>query len=261
MTARRATVIAYHAVGDCSASDDRHNLFVGVDEFAAQMDYLARKREVVALDDVAALRIPRTKPAVAITFDDGYRNVLHTAGPILARHGFSATVFVPTQWIGRVNGWIEPTPCDVEIMDESELRAVESLGIRVESHGHAHIDYSVVSADEAQTDVDASAASIEAIVGRRPTFFAYPYGRESQAGRRAVANAGMRAAFTIDARHDGSFAWGRVQITPLDGPRLFAVKTSGRYLGLRTSRPVTAAYSTVRPLIRRLMGADDTGKA
>jgi peptidoglycan/xylan/chitin deacetylase (PgdA/CDA1 family) len=261
MSSGRATVIAYHAVGHCSANDDRHNLFVSIDEFAAQMDYLARKREVVPLDDVAAQRIPRTKPAVAITFDDAYKSVLRTAGPILERHGFAATVFVPTNWIGRTNGWIEPTPCDVEIMNESELRAAESLGIRVESHGHAHIDYSEASAEEAQVDVAASVTHIEAIVGRRPTFFAYPYGRQSQAGRRAVASAGLRAAFTIDTRHAGSFAWGRVQITPFDGPRLFAVKTSGRYLELRTSRPVSAAYSTVRPLIRRLLGADDRGKA
>ena len=260
MTSRRATVIAYHAVGPCAASDDRHNLFVSVDEFGAQMDYLARRREVVTLDDVAASRFPKGKPAVAITFDDGYKSVLRTAGPILERHGFPATVFVPTEWIGQRNGWIQPTPCDVEIMDEGELRAAESLGILIESHGHAHIDYSAVSFDEARRDVHESVRCIEEIVGRRPTLFAYPYGHESAHGRQAVADAGMKAAFTIDARHAGSLAWGRVQITPLDGLRLFAIKTSGRYLQLRTAPPVAYAYSAVRPLIRRLIGAEDRGK-
>jgi peptidoglycan/xylan/chitin deacetylase (PgdA/CDA1 family) len=260
MTGRRATVIAYHAVGHCAAGDDHHNLFVGVDEFAAQMDYLARRRKVVTLEDVAAQRVPEGKPVVAITFDDGYKSVLRAAGPILERHGFPATVFVPTRWIGQTNGWIESTPCDVEIMDVAELQRAESRGIRVESHGHAHIDYSAVSLDEAVSDVDASVSCIEKIVGRRPTLFAYPYGRESDVGRRAVAEAGMKAAFTIDARHAGSLAWGRVQITPLDGIRLFAIKTSGRYLQLRTAPPVASAYSAVRPLIRRLIGADDRGK-
>jgi peptidoglycan/xylan/chitin deacetylase (PgdA/CDA1 family) len=257
----RATVIAYHAIGHCPAKDDHHNLFVGVDEFEAQMAYLARHREVVSLDRVVELQVTGARPAVAITFDDGYKSVLRMAGPVLKRHGFSATVFVPTKWIGETNRWIDQTPCDVELMDAAELRAAESLGIRVESHGHAHIDYSRVSLGEARADVDTSVTEIEQITGRRPTFFAYPYGRESQSGRQAVADAGMSAAFTIDTRHAGQLAWGRVQITPLDGPRLFAIKTSGRYLQLRTARPVDAAYSAVRPLVRRLMGADGGGKA
>lgn len=260
MTAR-ATVIAYHAIGHCPAKDDHHNLFVGVDEFEAQMAYLARHREVVSLDSVMALQVPRARPAVAITFDDGYKSVLRAAGPVLERHGFSATVFVPTKWIGETNRWIEQTPCDVEIMDAPELRAAESLGIRVESHGHAHIDYSQVSLADARADVDTSITEIEQIIGRRPTFFAYPYGRESQSGRQAITDAGMSAAFTIDARHAGPLAWGRVQITPLDGPGMFAIKTSGRYLQLRTARPVAAAYAAVRPLVRRLMRADVGGKA
>lgn len=260
MTAAHTTVIAYHAVGECPAAEDRHDMFVSLDAFAAQMEFLARKREVVPLEDIASARVA-DRPAVAITFDDGYKSVLRAAGPILKRHGHSATVFVPTAWIGETNGWIDPTPCDVEIMDEDELQTAEVMGIRVESHGHAHIDYSTASLEEARNDVDASVSRIEEIVGRRPRFFAYPYGRESRAAREAVASAGMKAAFTLDARPAGPLASGRVQITPLDGPRLFAIKTSGRYLRLRTAPPVAAAYSAVRPLVRRLMGADGRGKA
>ncbi len=64
--------------------------------FAAQMAVLAAHCSVLPLPEaVRRLRAGTLPPAAAcITFDDGYRNNLHVAAPVLQRYGLPATVFV-----------------------------------------------------------------------------------------------------------------------------------------------------------------------
>ena len=248
-----AVVLAYHAVGTCPRGDDRHNLFVDPDSFNGQMEFLARRRTVVSLEAAVRRDLPAAALAVAITFDDAYVNVLENAAPVLERLALPATVFAPTSFLGARNTSIAPTTCDVDIMDEDQLRAAESCAIRVESHGHDHIDMATSSSDGIAADLDASKRSIERITGHSADFLAYPFGRHSRTAREAAEAAGFSAAFTIDEEHGGRYAFERVQITPLDGDALFALKTSGRYAAIRRSPAVARAYSLVRPLVRRAL--------
>jgi peptidoglycan/xylan/chitin deacetylase (PgdA/CDA1 family) len=249
----RATVLAYHAIGDCDRASDVHNLFVPASTFARQMEFLAKRRRVVDLDQAVSGGWEPGPPAVAITFDDGYRNVLEHAAPVLERHGFPATVFVPTAYLGGRNDWIEPTECDVDIMSAAELEKGEELVLHMESHGHAHIDYSKAATQEMHDDLVASLDAIESIVGRRPKHLAYPYGAHSDAARAIARDLNLRAAYTIDEPHAGDYAYERVQITPLDGKSLFALKTSGRYMRLRHARAAKAVYGKVKPLVRNML--------
>lgn len=191
------------------------------------------------------------RPAVAITFDDGYRNVLTVAAPILSSYGFEATVFVPTMWIAGRNGWMEQSSCDFHIMSEKELRDATENGIRIESHGHAHIDMSNSSYTEIHKDVQTSVERLAGIMGRRPRYLAYPWGRHSEAARRAVAEAGLEAAFSIDQPHQGVYAWDRVYIAPHDGPKTFTLKTSGHFLSWRRSRLGSSIAAATRSLRRQ----------
>jgi peptidoglycan/xylan/chitin deacetylase (PgdA/CDA1 family) len=250
--ARRGTVIAYHAVGPCPPSVDRENLFVSADSFARQMAYLARRRAVIPLESLVRGEVPPGRPPVAITFDDGFRSVLTAAAPILRRHGFPATVFVPTGWLGRRGRWYDAPGCEVEVMTEPELREAERLGLEIASHGHDHLDLEQATAPEAEADMAASVEALTAVVGRRPRYLAYPWGRSSAAAQQAAAAAGFDAAFSIDLPHEGMYSFARVGITRLDGPIVFALKTSGRYQALRRSLPVSGAYSLVKPLVRHL---------
>jgi peptidoglycan/xylan/chitin deacetylase (PgdA/CDA1 family) len=249
----RTTVLAYHAIGECPRAEDRHNLFVTTEDFARQMSFLARRRRVVPLSDIVDGRVARGRPAVAITFDDGYVNVLREAGPILAEHGFPATIFVPTDWQGKVNGWIEPSSCDLLIMEDDELRACEDMGLAIESHGHAHIDMASSPPEEIELDIRTSLDRLEATLGRRPRFLAYPYGRISDLTPQIAERTGLAAAFTIDERHKGRHAFERVQVTPLDNPATFVLKTSGRYLKVRKSRVAAMTYGAVKPVARKLL--------
>jgi len=241
----RTTVLAYHAIGDCPPEDDPHGLWVSPQAFERQLAFLAASRRVVPLADLVAGRVPGGRPAVAITFDDGYRSVLEEAVPRLERYGFAGTVFVPTAYLGDRNRWDEVTGRDLPIMDADELASLPARGMDVQSHGHAHRLLERASAAEAESDLAAAREALTAVVGVAPRHLAYPFSTGSPETRDVARRLGWEAAFSIDRRDEGPFARGRVPVTPFDGPRAFALKTSGWYLRLRHNPATVVTWPLV----------------
>lgn len=98
-------ILMYHRVA--APKVDPWELSVHPDNFAAQMRVLAERRRPVPLDwlvdELRAGRRPER--AVAITFDDAYRDVLQNAKPVLTELGIPATVFVVTGLLGAERGF------------------------------------------------------------------------------------------------------------------------------------------------------------
>ncbi len=99
---RSLSILCYHAVTEEPPPLDDF-CFLHRRRFEAQMQWLAGSGlDVVALDEgVEALLAGRLrKPSVAITFDDGFRNNVEVALPVLLRHGFPATIYLSTGFTG-----------------------------------------------------------------------------------------------------------------------------------------------------------------
>jgi peptidoglycan/xylan/chitin deacetylase (PgdA/CDA1 family) len=101
----RIHVVGYHRVVD--EIDFRGpvnpSLCITTDAFRAQMEQLRRHFLVLPLSYVVralAGELELGRDAAAVTFDDGYRDVLLRADPILRELGIPATVFVPTGFVG-----------------------------------------------------------------------------------------------------------------------------------------------------------------
>ena len=103
---RALAVLMYHRVAE---PEEARHLDPGLisatpSEFEAQSRYLAETGRVVSLEQLLAARrgeIELPAGAVAITFDDGYRDFAEHAWPVLRRHGLPAIVFVPTAFPGE----------------------------------------------------------------------------------------------------------------------------------------------------------------
>jgi peptidoglycan/xylan/chitin deacetylase (PgdA/CDA1 family) len=246
----RVSIVAYHAIGRCADSEDPAELFMPISEFESQMRFLARWRRPVSLEAAVSRTLPRGRPAVAVTFDDGYRSVMEIAAPILERLSIPATLFVPTKWLGLENTWDQPYPCPLHILEADELIEIEARGIRVESHGHAHIDYEASLIDDVRRDIRMSLERLTEILGRRPRYLAYPFGRSSAEARRVTAEEGLDAAFSISRPRAGVHGIERVGLRPGHGLGVFAVKTSGRWSASWRQSPVGSAAATLlRPLL------------
>ena len=102
----RAAILRYHSVAEdpqAFATTIGAGIIHSVTAFAQQMELLAREYHPVTIEEIEGfLRGDRDLPrrAVAITFDDGFRDNCESAAPILARFGLRAAFYVTTGCVG-----------------------------------------------------------------------------------------------------------------------------------------------------------------
>jgi peptidoglycan/xylan/chitin deacetylase (PgdA/CDA1 family) len=201
---RALRVLMYHKVNDLWPNPTT----VPTSVFAEQMEVLGKLGYTpVSLDDVRDYYLlGRALPpgAVLITFDDGYRDNLENALPILQQHGYPAVVFVPIGYLDDRR----PLPHEDslhllgvrnETVDWEALAELEAGGIRVESHGIAHRPLSELDPAEAAREITLSKLRLEEKLGREVEAFAFVKGsladyRPEHAS--LVQQAGYKLAFT-----------------------------------------------------------------
>jgi peptidoglycan/xylan/chitin deacetylase (PgdA/CDA1 family) len=235
---RTLRVLMYHKVNDLRPNPTT----VPTGVFAEQMELLGELGHVpVSLAQVRdhyvhGSSLPRG--AVLITFDDGYRDNLENALPILHRHGYPAVIFVP---IGFLDG-DRPLPHEEALrtlgvrnatVGWGELEELEAGGIRVESHGIGHRPVSELEPSEAAREIALSKLRLEERLGREVEAYAFVKG--SLADYRPehvslVQQAGYKLAFTSVSGANGPasdrYRLRRYNVEPYP-PRTFELVLSG----------------------------------
>jgi peptidoglycan/xylan/chitin deacetylase (PgdA/CDA1 family) len=228
----------YHKVNDLQPNP----VTVPTHVFAEQMQLLGELGYVpVSLDSVRDHYLagaPLPPGAVLITFDDGYRDNLENALPVLQRHGYPAVVFVPIGFLDDDR----PLPHEEalrtlgvrnETVGWEELAALEAGGIRVESHGIAHRPVSELEMAEAAREIALSKLRLEERLGRRVEAYAFVKG--SLADYRPehvslVQQAGYTLGFTSVSGANGPatdrYRLRRYNVEPYP-PRTFELVLSG----------------------------------
>ena len=138
-------------------------------------------REGIPILELDKLLLPDTKCGVALTFDDGIRTVLTEALPILRSHSAEAHLFLTTGFVGMSEprpGQARSTPA-FETLRWAEIEALKGMGMHIEAHTASHPDLRQLSDAAVRAECESSDETIEARLGVRPRYFAYPYGRSS----------------------------------------------------------------------------------
>jgi len=189
----------YHVIGEHDEAAAR--FVVPIRAFERQMAWLARLRfNVISLQEavrrlVAGERLPRR--AVALTFDDGTRDLLTLVHPVLARHEFPATAFVVTRAMGSTIGWTEhPGIGGRAILSWDEALELQPL-VTLEPHTCTHPSLPTLDDDMLAEQLRGSRADVEERTGRTPSVFAYPYGHFDARVAAATAGAGFAAACSV----------------------------------------------------------------
>ncbi len=239
MEGQRIPILMYHGINNVLGSS--HPYFetnTSPDAFASQMRYLRDSGYTpLTLDGAVPQLRSREVPAksVVITFDDGFRDFYTRAMPILQAHGFSATMFVVSSFMGtRIERFVER-----EFMTWGEVREVESLGIQIGSHTVSHPQLHQVSLKDAQRELFESKQMIQDQLGKAITSFSYPYAFPEQDDafkaelRQGLVSAGYESGVTTvigsAGLQDDRYFLPRIPANVHDDLSLFQAKLEGAY--------------------------------
>jgi peptidoglycan/xylan/chitin deacetylase (PgdA/CDA1 family) len=172
-------VLLYHHVGDVRPGT-YPSLTVDPGRFRRHVEWFVRRGyRSLTIDDVQRWKCERRVPCgrrLLITFDDAYADIADFALPVLHAAGLSAVVFVPTAFIGGVNGWDADMSGTHAIMTAQQIRYWSKRGIDFGAHTRNHVDLTRLDISGARQEMAGSKADLEEIVGGPVTSFAYPYG-------------------------------------------------------------------------------------
>ena len=167
-------ILCYHRLADrCESA-----LCMTTSLFETQMRYLKengyRVVSLAELADFLAYRRSLPSKAVVINLDDGYRSAYEIAYPILKKYGFTASLFIYTDFIGA----------SANSLTWDQLQKMKADGFEVGSHSLSHCDLTKKRPDESEEqylerirgELVESKQMIDKKLNQNTTCFAFPYG-------------------------------------------------------------------------------------
>ncbi len=234
-------ILMYHSVSDDREDDVEpyYRLATNPCRFAEQMQWL-RDSGYRGVSLEAALAMPAggesaAGPLAVITFDDGLRDFYTAAWPIIQRHGFTATMYLPTAFIGSQRKSFHGREC----LTWNEVREMRMHGLRFGSHTVNHPKLHELSWNAIGNELRLSKEHIEQELGEAVSSFAYPYAFPQEDGNftktltELLRGEGyLNCTTTLVGRMlpgDDPFRLKRLPVNSCDDQALFTAKLKGAY--------------------------------
>ena len=211
------TTLMYHLVDDEIVDP----MSISVAQLTAQLSWLAATgvrcislREAV---DLLERGEPMRERRALLTFDDGYRNTIHTVLPLLERFAAPALLAVCSSYVlPALRPKVMPHASQ-DFADTADLARWLESGRDVAGHSYSHAKLTVATDDELAWQVKADKRLLERALGDSLRAFVYPYG-SVDARVRAVLAGEYALAFTDERgqhpRAGDSFMLRRLRVRP-----------------------------------------------
>lgn len=145
-------------------------------------------------------QLPRK--SVILTFDDGYKSFLQYAYPLLKELGFTATLFIYTDYVGAGKN----------ALDWEDLKRLAEEGFQIAGHSKTHGNLrqppgepDAEYASRMQAELGLPQKLFQQRLGEPAQFLAYPYGGTDDTLIQRVKENGFVAAFTVRREGNPSF--------------------------------------------------------
>ena len=175
------TILSYHLIG----AGTRSVVDLPIEVFREQLRELHEFAQLMSLPDALhylEAGSASARPAVVITFDDGFDNFRTQAWPLMKELEVPCTLYVPVGFAEGTSG--------------SPLRGAEGLGpikwaalqqlaseplLTIGSHSWRHLDLRLLSLDNLRSDLRESRALLQDRTGQGVEHFCYPQAKRSRA--------------------------------------------------------------------------------
>jgi peptidoglycan/xylan/chitin deacetylase (PgdA/CDA1 family) len=235
-------LLMYHSVSDSDGDETGVRAYYRTvttpDAFAQQMRHLAENGYEAVTVSEAVSHLQRglgMKKYVAITFDDGFSDFYRHAFPVLSGHGFAATMYLPTAYIGNCTMQFKGKDC----LTWNEVRELRKHGVEFGSHTVTHPQLSTLDERSVERELADSKHGIEDGLGEAIGGLAYPYAFPEQNSafvamlRNTLANAGYRhgvcTSIGVARPQQDLYFLPRLPMNSLDDRNLFEAKLQGGY--------------------------------
>jgi peptidoglycan/xylan/chitin deacetylase (PgdA/CDA1 family) len=193
------------------------------------------------------------KKLVVITFDDGLKDFSTEAFPILQKYGCSATVFLPTGFIGKKRMTFKGQEC----LSWEIVRDLHKKGIQFGSHTINHLKLYGKEEDEINYELSNSKEKIDLEIGEPTVSFSYPYAFPEQDKkfinklRKMLTTSGYTIGVStrigITSKNDDRLFLKRLPINNCDDLLFFNAKLAGGYNWIHRFQ---LAYKKLKPAFK-----------
>ena len=217
-------VLMYHHISDIP--DNVYGLDVPVNHFRQQIGYLHDRGfhtvTLAQLQDYLYYKKPLPQKPVLVTFDDGNKDNITTALPILAQYGFTATIFVSARFIGQQDA-----------VSMEDIKTLAAAGWDIGNHTRNHPDLTALAPQEQKLEFDQCTAVLQqALPGQSILYFAYPGGKFNEAAIQTLRSDGFVLAFTTNP------GWAKPDCNPYKIPRIYVgPKTTIKQFANKVEKP------------------------
>jgi len=132
-----------------------------------------------------------------LTFDDGYASLAEHVYPILADVGFTATTFLITDYVGRLNTWdVRYTWRRLGHLDWDTIGRWQARGFDFASHTASHQRLTWLSDGQAAAELERSRETLRRRLGLEAArAVAYPFGARDERIERLARATGYELGF------------------------------------------------------------------
>ena len=238
-------ILMYHMIREPIKGKKFNSLRVSPVMFEKQIAYLAQNGwQSFTMSEAMKLKDKLPPKSVVVTFDDGYRDNLINALPILQKYNFKATVYLVVDrhhrdWSGQRKAKNAGAGLkDEPKLSDDEVRALIDSGlIEIGGHTMTHANLSRLTQEQKEYEIAQSKKEIEKKFGIECESFAYPFGIYDDMDKEIVQKSGYKSAVTTkvgiaDIKSCDAFEIPRITVSGKDNFMAFKLKLKSAKRGV-----------------------------